>query len=96
MDKKLKLEILKKDLQMTSTNANDSYLEKLLELGEAAVIREGIAIKEDSIEIDMAAIHYAAYLYRKRAGKETAMPRYLRYELNNILFSQKGKAEKKE
>ena len=83
-----KLVVLKKDLQMTTT-ANDDYLETLLTFAKAAIEREGIVL-EDNIECDMAVIHYAAYLFRKRAGTDTAMPRFLRYELNNLLFSQKG------
>ena len=86
-----KLVILKKDLQMTTT-ANDEYLETLLTFAKAAIEREGIVL-EDNIECDMAVIHYAAYLFRKRAGTDTAMPRFLRYELNNLLFSQKGAVE---
>ena len=75
------------------TNVNDDYLKTLLDLSRAAIIREGIVIpeKDEGIEIGMAAVHYAAFLYRKRAGTDTLMPRYLRYELNNILFSQKAK-----
>lgn len=92
MDDNLKLTILKKDLQIM-TNANDDYLKTLLDLSRAAIVREGIVIpeKDEGIEIGMAAVHYAAFLYRKRAGTDTLMPRYLRYELNNILFSQKAK-----
>lgn len=92
MDNNLKLTILKKDLQIM-TNANDDYLKTLLDLSRAAIVREGIVIpeKDEGIEIGMAAVHYAAFLYRKRAGTDTLMPRYLRYELNNILFSQKAK-----
>lgn len=86
-----KLTILKGDLQLL-TNAQDPYLMSLLELGKASVKREGIVLKED-IECDMVVIHYAAYLFRKRAATDTAMPRYLRYELNNLLFSQKGAIE---
>ena len=86
-----KLVILKKDLQQMTT-ANDTYLETLLNFAKAAIEREGIVLKED-IECDMAVIHYAAYLFRKRAGTDTAMPRFLRYELNNLLFSQKGAVE---
>ena len=86
-----KLVILKKDLQQMTT-ANDTYLETLLTFAEAAIQREGIVLK-DEIECNMAVIHYAAYLFRKRAGTETAMPRFLRYELNNLLFSQKGAVE---
>ena len=86
-----KLVVLKKDLQ-TTTTANDEYLETLLTFAKAAIEREGIVL-EDNIECDMAVIHYAAYLFRKRAGTDTAMPRFLRYELNNLLFSQKGAVE---
>ena len=86
-----KLVILKKDLQQM-TMANDTYLETLLTFAEAAIQREGIVLKDD-IECNMAVIHYAAYLFRKRAGADAAMPRFLRYELNNLLFSQKGAVE---
>ena len=87
-----RLQVLKLDLQM-KTNANDEYLEFLLDGAVAAIEREGIVLNDDSIECDMAVIHYAAYLFRKRAGTDTAMPRFLRYELNNLLFSQKGAVE---
>lgn len=90
MNRTEKLVVLKKDLQLLS-GVNDDYLEKLLELAEAEIKREGITLKEDDIESDMAAVQYAAYLFRKRAGTDTAMPRYLRYQLNNMLMSQKGK-----
>lgn len=38
---------------------------------------------------------YAAYLFRKRAGQDTSMPRYLRLQLNNLKISQKGKGRTK-
>lgn len=88
MNDEEKLAILKADLQLL-TSAHDSYLMKLLELGAAQIKREGIRL-EDSVECDMAVVHYAAYLFRKRASDNTVMPRFLRYELNNLLFGQKG------
>lgn len=87
-----KLKLLKQDLQML-TSSNDDFLSSLLSASETAIQREGIALVENNMDIDMAVIQYAAYLYRKRAGNETAMPRFLRWRLNNILFSQKGKAD---
>lgn len=84
-----KLVVLKHDLQR-ETNANDELLQHLLSVSKGLIEDEGI-IFEDSIKFDMAQIHYAAYLFRKRASSETAMPRFLRYELNNLLFSQKAK-----
>lgn len=86
-----KLAVLKADLQ-TKTTANDMYLGKLLQMAERLITAEGIELEADNIYCDMAIIHYAAYLFRKRGGtiEETAMPRYLRYELNNLLFAQKA------
>lgn len=85
-----KLEVLKCDLQM-ATDANDEYLLKLLGLSESAIRREGIELTEDDLESDMAVVQYAAFLFRKRAAGETSMPRSLRWQLNNMLFGQKGK-----
>ena len=84
-----KLSVLKMDLQML-TAANDDYLTLLLQQAEKAIATEGIKVVEGDTECEMAVIQYAAYLFRKRAAEETAMPRYLRYLLNNILFSQKA------
>ena len=86
-----KLPILKKDLQML-TSANDEYLLILLDQAEVLIEREGVKLMDD-IESDMLVIQYAAYLFRKRAGTETAMPRFLRFQINNLLFSQKGRGQ---
>lgn len=86
-----KLTLLKQDLQML-TSANDAYLASLITAAESAMQREGIELVENDMDIDMAVVQYAAYLFRKRASDETAMPRFLRWRLNNILFSQKGRA----
>lgn len=84
-----KLWLLKQDLQML-TSANDEFLTSLITTAESAIQREGITLVENDMDIDMAVVQYAAYLFRKRASNETTMPRFLRYRLNNILFSQKG------
>lgn len=84
-----KLVLLKKDLQML-TSANDQYLSALLSQAAAAIQTEGIVL-DASIECEMAVVEYAAYLFRKRASTETAMPRFLRWNLNNILIKQKGR-----
>ena len=89
MDKAAKLAILKQDLQMLTT-ANDEYLGTLLDLAAGAIQREGIKLIEDDTECDMAMVQYAAYLFRKRAAADTTMPRFLRWQLNNLLFSQKA------
>lgn len=88
MTKADKLKILKTNLQML-TDANDEFLGRLIEQAQAAIEREGIRLTEDDIESDMAVIDYAAYLFRKRASTDTAMPRFLRWQLNNMRFSRR-------
>lgn len=91
MDEAAKLLVLKQDLQMLTT-ANDDYLKTLMKLAASEIETEGITLTEGNIDSDMAVIQYAAYLFRKRAGTDASMPRYLRWQLNNMLFGQKGKA----
>lgn len=90
MTKEERLTLLKNDLQML-TSSNDTLLSSLLDASVEYIHKEGITLVENDIGIDMVIVQYAAYLFRKRASEETAMPRFLRYNLNNILFSQKGK-----
>lgn len=82
------LSMLKHDLQML-TDSNDEYLTQLLQFSEELIKNEGIKLSDD-IESNSLVSMYAAYLFRKRAGKETSMPRFLRYALNNRLFKQKA------
>lgn len=96
-----KLALLKSDLQLL-TNTQDEYLTFLMSAAESAMKREGI-VDDRSVDYNACQISYAAYLFRKRAassagtngtafapgGGETAMPRFLRYQLNNLLLSQK-------
>lgn len=90
MTKEERLTLLKNDLQML-TSSNDTLLSSLLDASTEYIQKEGITLVENDIGIDMVIVQYAAYLFRKRASNETEMPRFLRYNLNNILFSQKGK-----
>ena len=90
MTKEERLTLLKNDLQML-TSSNDTLLSSLLDASVEYIQKEGITLVENDIGIDMVIVQYAAYLFRKRASEETAMPRFLRYNLNNILFSQNGK-----
>lgn len=86
------MQILKIDIGVSaSTKAYDLYLNSLIELAEAAITKEGIQLI-DSTEDGMLIEMYAAYLYRKRR-EGTAMPRQLRWMLNNKLFVQKAKGD---
>lgn len=88
MTKDERLFLLKLDLQM-QTDVFDEYLLHLLDTAEERIGREGIRLTA-SADDESLRVMYAAYLYRKRASKDSSMPRMLRYALNNRLFSQKG------
>lgn len=84
-----KLEILKLDLQIT-TDAYDALLSQMISAAEEMITREGITLDADKAEDTQLVIMYAAYLYRRRRDENPAMPRPLRFALNNRLFSQKA------
>lgn len=85
------LTIMKTDLEISGTG-RDTYLNNLIDLAETAISREGITL-DNSTEDWMLVESYAAFLYRKRREDTVAMPRSLRYLLNNRLFSEKARVE---
>lgn len=89
MKDKTILSLLKTDLQI-SADAYDGYLSEMISLAREAIADEGIAIDAKSDRDGMLVELYAAYLYRKRKGEKTDMPRMLRYMLNNRLLRQKA------
>ena len=75
------LTMLQVDLgELYPSEARKAFLTQSIQAARAFIAREGI-----SLTVEM----YAAYLVRKRATEE-AMPRMLRWALNNRLFSQKA------
>lgn len=84
-----RLKLLKLDLQI-STNAIDELLTQMLNAAHKFIEREGISLDETSAEDTQLVVMYAAYLYRKRREENAAMPRMLRWALNNRLFAQKA------
>lgn len=83
-----RLTLLKADLELMGS-VKDAYLKHLLAVAEEEIAREGIKLTQ-TISDENLRIMYAAYLYRKRAAEITAMPRMLRWALNNRLMQQKG------
>lgn len=82
------LTILKVDLQI-AVNRLDEYLLALIQSARRFITQEGITLSDsmdDAVLVEM----YAAYLYRRRREENVAMPRMLRYALNNRLLSEKG------
>lgn len=70
-------------------NTWDDYLATLIEVSREMITREGITLG-DTVEDANLIVMYTAYLFRKRAEDNPAMPRMLRYALNNRLLSEKG------
>lgn len=83
------LPLLQVDLgELYLTDERKNYLSQVIDAAIAFITREGIAL-EDTVEDLQLVEMYAAYLVRKRNTTE-AMPRMLRWALNNRLFSQKS------
>lgn len=86
------LTILKSDLDIASTSTSkDALLNNLIDLSISAITREGITLSdpyttEDGTLVEM----YAAFLFRRRKDPTATMPHSLRYQLNNLLLSQKA------
>ncbi|MCQ2771640.1 MAG: hypothetical protein MJ236_07615 [Clostridia bacterium] len=89
MDKDIILTVLKQDLEISGTS-RDAMLENIIDLAMAAITREGITLN-NSVDDGMLVENYAAFLYRKRREEAVAMPRSLRYLLNNRLLAEKGR-----
>lgn len=81
------LTVLKTDLQI-AVNTQDAYLTSLIEQATAAVTTEGMTVR-DNVQDGMIIEQYAAFLWRKRREDNVAMPRYLRWMLNNRILSEK-------
>lgn len=83
------LPLLQVDLgELYLTEDRKKYLSQAVDAALAFITREGITL-EDTVEDLQLVEMYAAYLVRKRNTTE-AMPRMLRWALNNRLFSQKS------
>ena len=91
MDKATQLSLLKIDLQI-STDKLDAFLNAMLNGAAAAIARENIKLS-DTEEDGILVVQYAAYLYRKRREQDTAMPRYLRWMLNNRKISEEARSD---
>ena len=81
------LTMLKISLGITTT-AYDARLSQLITSAKQYIAREGITLDDTVISDGNLVVMYAEWLWRKRDTVE-AMPRMLRWNLNNRLFSEK-------
>ena len=89
MNDEMILEMLKVDLQLTS-DAYDVRLQSIIEAAKNDIRREGVTNLNTASSVADAnlVIMYAAWLWSKRDTME-AMPRMLRWKLNNRVFGVK-------
>ena len=86
--------MLKADVEIIAANTTkDEYLGNLITAAKQYITREGATLSLDQMEDCNLVVMYAAWLYRKRAEDAPAMPRMLRWALNNRIFSEKVSAE---
>lgn len=85
------LTMLKVDLGITTT-AYDTRLTQYINSAKEMIGTEGVTLDTTDMEDAQLVVMYAGWLWRKRDNGD-AMPRMLRWTLNNRLFSEKMNAE---
>ena len=81
-----RLNMLKIDLGITA-NVYDDRLTQYLQSAQKEIEREGVTLTT-SVDDSNIVIQYAAWMWRKRDTGES-MPRMLRWQINNRLFSER-------
>lgn len=91
MDNATRLTLLKLNVNAVGSTIYDELFSSLLDSAKSMIEREGITLNlDESTEDNNLVIGYAAYLFEQRSEPEMKMPRWLRYCLNNRLFSEKA------
>ena len=85
------LAMLKVDLHITTT-AYDTRLTQYINSAKEMIVTEGVTLDTTDLEDAQLVVMYAGWLWRKRDNGD-AMPRMLRWTLNNRLFAEKMNAE---
>ena len=89
------LSLLQVDLgELYPSEQRLAYLTQVIRAAQSFMEREGISLNDSVEDLQLVEL-YAAYLVRKRASSggdsvAGAMPRMLRWALNNRLFAQKA------
>ena len=81
------LAMLKVDLGI-STTAYDTRLTQYINSAKEMIGTEGVTLDTTDLEDAQLVVMYAGWLWRKRDNGD-AMPRMLRWTLNNRLFAEK-------
>lgn len=88
MNEQTMLEMLKVDLGISTDAYDERLMQYIVSAGEY-IKREGVTLDGAKMSDINLVVMYAAWLWRKRDTTE-AMPRMLRWNLNNRLFYEKA------
>ena len=83
---------VKIDLGILNSTAYDNRLITYINAAVEEIEREGASLAEETVDGNLIIQAYAAWKWRTRS-EPGAMPRALRYSINNLVFHQKAKPE---
>ena len=86
---KSNLELITDYMDSVAKAEKETELTQYIYASITYIEREGITLNFDDISDNLLVTMYASWLYDKRKDGVAVMPRMLRYNLNNRLFSQK-------
>lgn len=82
---------VKIDLGIITSTVYDERLKQYILSSCSEMEREGATL-DDSVEVNQLIIAFTSWKWRRRDTQE-AMPRALRYSINNLIFSQKMRGD---
>lgn len=86
------LNMVKTDLGILTSTLYDDRLAQYIEAARAEIVREGVNDLSDSVADVQLVSGLAGWLWRKRDTGEP-LPQFLRFQINNRIFSTKAKTE---
>ena len=89
---KCDLEIITDYLDAAALASKNNELTMYLNAAKEFISTEGITLDLSKLVDCQLVVMYASWLYEKRRDNNAGMPRMLRWNLNNRLFSERGRA----
>ena len=83
------LELITDYMDAEARDQKESELSTYINASISFIEREGIKLNYEDIGDETLVVMYASWLYDKRKDGVSVMPRMLRYNLNNRVFSEK-------
>ena len=84
------LEIITDYMDAAAKSSKEAELTQYLNAAQRFIEKEGAVLDLADIGHCMIVVMYAAWLYNRRLDPTAQMPRMIRWNLNNLIFSQKA------